>query len=173
MTTTLTLWRGEQRLGRLLQRAQHGVVQRPDRPALSAFVVLSEGAPRPESVWQVLPFFGMGVQQDPMEPLVHGEPDPEVGKYPSSGALEPAPPEKIAGVPREVQLTIRNDEGRVWLPRQVWLREIRFRPEDIERARRETPAEALVDGSVWLAFVGFDSDTGSPTPNEHPSTESA
>jgi len=53
----------------------------------------------------------MGVQQYPMEPLVHGEPDPEVGKYPSSGALEPMSPEKIAGVPREVQLTIRNDEG--------------------------------------------------------------
>ena len=97
-----------------------------------------------------------------MEPLVHGEPDPEVGKYPSSGALEPATPEQIAGVPREVQLTIRNAEGQVWMPRQIWLREIRYRPEDIQMATREAPAEALVDGSIWLLFAGFDSDTGAP-----------
>ena len=47
-------------LGRLLERRQPGEVQRPDRPTLSAFLVMSANAPVLEGVWQVHPYFGMG-----------------------------------------------------------------------------------------------------------------
>lgn len=66
------------------------------------------------------------------------------------------------GVPREVQLTIRNEEGQGWIPRQIWLRVLRYRPEDIGKVRREVPTQALVDGSVWLLFAAFDSDAHVP-----------
>ena len=163
MTTTLTLWRGEQLLGRLLERTQPGVIQPADRPpTLSAFLLLCEDAPLPEGVWQIHPFFGMGVQQDPIEPEVFGDRRPRTSKHQSSGALEPVPPEKMAGVPREIQLTIRNDKGRVWLPRLISIRELRYRPEDIERVSRDTPAEALMNGSIWFVFAAFDSDADAP-----------
>jgi hypothetical protein len=164
MAAALTLWRGEKLVGELLKKpdSRDGSIQRADRPTLSAFLRLSPDAPPLDSVWQIRPFFGMGVQHESMEPLVHGEPDPEIGKYPSSGALEPMPPEKVAGVPREVQLTVRDQEGRTWLPRQIWLREIRYRPEDMEKVRREVPVEALVANRLWLLFAAFDSDTGVP-----------
>ena len=163
MTAALTLWRGERLLGRLLMRTQDGVETRHDRPpTLSAFLVLSADAPRPEGVWQVLPHFGMGVQQDPIDAETFGVPDRRPSKYPSSGALEPATPEMIAGVPRDVQLTIRNEAGQIWMPRQISLREIRYRSEDLERARREIPVEAFINGSIWLVFAGFDSASEAP-----------
>lgn len=59
-------------------------------------------------------------------------------------------------------MTIRNEEGQTWMPRQIWLREIRYRPEDIEKVSRDIPVEALVEGSLWLAFVAFDSDANAP-----------
>jgi hypothetical protein len=163
VTAPLTLWRGEQLLGRLLPRTQAEVDSRPDRPpTLSAFLVLSADAPKLEGVWQVHPFFGMGVQQDPIEAEIVGVRDRRPSKYPSSGALEPATPEQIAGVSREVQLTIRNEAGQIWMPRQISLREFRYNPEDLERARRDVPAEALINGSIWLVFAGFDSPTDAP-----------
>src|SRR5689334_20392183 len=110
MTAPLTLWRGEQWLGRLLPRTQAEVDLRPDRPpTLSAFLVLSADAPKIDGVWQIDAFFGMGVQQEPVDPETFGVRDRRPSKYPSSGALEPATPEKIAGVPPEVQLTIRDE----------------------------------------------------------------
>ena len=150
-------------LGRLLERRQPGEVQRPDRPTLSAFLVLSANAPVLEGVWQVHPYFGMGVQQHPLEHEVHGVRLPGPSRYPSSGALEPVTPEQMAGVPRAVQLTIRSDDRRNWLPRQISLREIRFRPDDIEMATRDVPHEALANGSIWFVFTAFDSDAAPST----------
>lgn len=68
----------------------------------------------------------------------------------------------IAGVPRDVHLTIRNEAGQIWMPRQISLREIRYRSEDLERARREIPVEAFINGSIWLVFAGFDSASEAP-----------
>ena len=68
----------------------------------------------------------------------------------------------IAGVPREVQLTIRNETGQVWMPRQIWLQEVRYKPEDIETARRDEPAEALTNGGICFVFVALKSASDSP-----------
>ena len=166
---TFTLWRGEYLLGELWKRppSPHDRVAREDRPpTLSAFLIPSGQSRAPDGVWQIhQPFFGIGVQQQPVEPDIVAERDHRAkSRRPNSGpvALEPMSEEQIAGVPRELQLTIRDEQGQVWLPRQIWLGEIRYGPEHIERAGREAPPEALVNGSIWCVAVGFASDSEAP-----------
>jgi hypothetical protein len=71
-------------------------------------------------------------------------------------------PEDAQGVPRELQLTVHDAEGRVYLPLQLRLEEVRYEPAQYEIALREIPAEALIDGSVWCAFIVFPSDVDAP-----------
>jgi hypothetical protein len=70
--------------------------------------------------------------------------------------------EEMAGVPREVQLTIRDEQGRVWLPRLISLQEIHYGTEHVDRAPNQAPAGALVDGSIWCVLVGFMSEQDAP-----------
>lgn len=131
---------------------------------LSAFLILSDQSSAPKGVWQIhQPFFGVGVQQQPVEPDIVAERRAR-NRPRNSGpvALEPMSKEQIAGVPRETQLTIHDEQGQVWLPWQIWLGEIRYGPEHIEIARREAPPEALVNGSIWCVDVAFDSDSEPP-----------
>lgn len=71
-------------------------------------------------------------------------------------------PEQIAGVPAEMQLTIRDEQGQVWLPRQIQLLEVRYDPEHAAMALREAPPEALVHGSIWCVSAAFDSALDAP-----------
>jgi hypothetical protein len=48
------------------------------------------------------------------------------------------------------------------MPRQIVLHEVRYGPKDVEKAKREVPAEALANGSIWILFVGFASDVDAP-----------
>jgi hypothetical protein len=163
---TLTLWRGEQLLGELRTRAP-SPRPRPEArvkpPSLSAFLIPAEGAPALSGVWQLRFPFGPAVRQHPVEPDIVAErylrPQQE-----NSGpvALQPMSPEEEAGVPREIQLTVRDAAGTVFLPRQLHLLEVRYEPEHYETARREVPAEALVNGSVWCLFVAFASELDAP-----------
>ena len=77
-------------------------------------------------------------------------------------ALQPMSPEEARGVPREVQLTVHDAEGRVYLPLQIRLEEVRYEPAQYDIALREIPAESLINGSVWCAFVVFASDLDAP-----------
>lgn len=48
------------------------------------------------------------------------------------------------------------------LPLQIRLQELRYEPEHYEIALREVPAEALMNGSVWWAFLVFASEIDLP-----------
>jgi hypothetical protein len=71
-------------------------------------------------------------------------------------------PEAVAGVPWDVQLTIRAADGAAYLPRQIRLEEVRYEPALYETVLHEVPPEALIDGSVWCAFIAFASDAEAP-----------
>ncbi len=166
---TLTLWRGDHFLGELRKRAPSPYEQprRRDRPpSLSAVLVAAPGAPL-VGVWQVrppIPGFA-AVHQYPVEPDIVAERGRRDATHQvNSGpiALQPMSPEEAQGVPREVQLTVRDAEGREYLPLQVLLEEVRYEPAQYEVALREIPAEALINGSVWCAFVVFASDLDAP-----------
>lgn len=166
---TLTLWRGDELLGELRQRppGPHDRPRRHDKPpSLSAILVAAPGA-QPIGVWQVhppIPGFA-AVHQYPVEPDIVAERarrDATRHVNPSQVALQPMSPEAAQGVPRDVQLTVRDAEGRVYLPLQVRLEEVRYEPAQYEVALREVPAEALINGSVWCAFVVFASALDAP-----------
>jgi len=166
---TLTLWRGDHLLGELRKRAP-SPYEKPRRrdkpPSLSAVLVAAPGA-RLTGVWQVHPPFPgfTAVHQYPVEPDIVAErarrgAAREVN--PGPVALQPLSPEEAQGVPREVQITVHDAEGRVYLPLQVRLEEVRYAPAQHEVALREIPPEALTDGSVWCAFIVFASDRDAP-----------
>jgi PAS domain-containing protein len=166
---TLTLWRGDQLLGELRMRPPdpHEPPRRRDKPqALSAILVAAPNA-QLSGVWQVqLPVPGASsIHQYPVEPDIvaersrHGS-GREVNPGPVE--LQPMTPEEAEGVPREVQLTLQDAGGRVYLPLQIRLQEIRYEPTHHEMALREIPAEALMDGRVWWAFVAFVSEIDVP-----------
>lgn len=165
----LTLWRGDQLLGELRTRAPdpHEPPRRPDRPqTLSAMLVAAPNA-QPMGVWQVqLPLPGSSsIHQYPVEPDIVAERSrhgsvAEVN--PGHVVLQPMSPEEAKGVPRDVQLTVRDAGGRVHLPLQIRLQELRYEPEHYEIALREVPAEALMNGSVWWAFLVFASEIDLP-----------
>jgi hypothetical protein len=71
--------------------------------------------------------------------------------------------EALAGVPRDVQLTVRAVDGMVYLPQQIRLQEVRYEPALYDVALREAPREALVDGSVWCVLLDFASAAEAPT----------
>jgi hypothetical protein len=166
---TLTLWRGDQLLGELRKRAPSPQDQprRPGKPpSLSAVLLAAPGA-RLIGVWQVNPPFPgfAAVQQFPIEPDIVAERarrDATRVVNPGPIALQPMSPEEAQGVPREVQLTVRDADGRVYLPLQVHLQEVRYEPAQYEIALREIPAEALINGSVWCAFIVYASDLDAP-----------
>jgi hypothetical protein len=166
---TLTLWRGDHLLGELLERASNLGVQ-PNRrdkpPPLSAVLLAAPGA-RLSGVWQVhVPIPGFAaVHQYPVEPDIvadRGRRDATRSVNPGSVALHPMSPEEAKGVPRDVQLTVRDGEGQEYLPLQVHLEEVRYEPAQSETVSREIPAEALINGSVWCVFVVFASDRDAP-----------
>jgi hypothetical protein len=166
---TLTLWRGDHLLGELRKRAPSPYEQprRHDKPpSLSAILVAAPGA-RLNGVWQVhppIPGFA-AVHQYPVEPDIVAERarrDATRQVNPGPVALQPMSPEEAQGVPREVQLTVHDAAGRVYLPLQVRLEEVRYEPAHYEIALREIPAEALINGSVWCAFIVFASDLDAP-----------
>lgn len=118
-------------------------------------------------VWQVqLPLPGSSsIHQYPVEPDIVAERSrhgsvAEVN--PGHVVLQPMSPEEAKGVPRDVQLTVRDAGGRVHLPLQIRLQELRYEPEHYEIALREVPAEALMNGSVWWAFLVFASEIDLP-----------
>jgi hypothetical protein len=167
---TLTLWRGEHLLGELLMRAPSERVRppSPDKPpSLSAFLVPAPDAVALEGVWQIAfpPEVGIGVQQCGVEPDIVAERKQRWATRvtnPGPVALEPMSSGAVAGVPRDVQLTIRASDGAVYLPRQLRLEEVRYEPALYDNALREVPPEAFINGSVWCAFIAFASDAEAP-----------
>ena len=166
---TLTLWRGDHLLGELRKRApsSYDPPRRRDKPpSLSAVLVAAPGAPL-IGVWQVnppIPGFS-AVQQFPVEPDIVAERarrDATRKVNPGPVALQPMSPEEARGIPREAQLTVHDAESRVYLPLQIHLEEVRYEPAQYEIALREIPAEALINGSVWCAFIVFASDLDAP-----------
>ena len=167
----LTLWRGDQLLGELRPRpSTHTSTSRGRSshkpPTLSAILVRNSDAARLEGVWQIhsgIP--GIGVQQYPVEVDIVAERYTRGARSPSNPgpvALRPMSPEEARGVATEVQLTVHNAAGRVYLPLQLRLQESRFEPEHYATALEEAPAEALVDGVVWTVFIVFASDIDAP-----------
>jgi hypothetical protein len=167
---TLTLWRGSQLLGELRARARSAYEQPPSRPrppSLSAFLVPTPQAAALDGIWQIAwpPEAGIGVQQHAIEVDVVAEREQRAATRvtnPGPAALEPMSPEAVAGVPRDLQLTVRTADGATYLPRQIRLEEVRYGPALYEAALREVPREALVDGSVWCVFIAFASDAEAP-----------
>jgi hypothetical protein len=168
---TVTLWRGERLLGALIVRPPSGYERRPARPkppSLFAFLVPVPEVGPLEGVWQIaLPeAAGLGVQQQAVEPDIVAEREQRAAtRVPSNSgpvALQPMSPEAVAGVPREVQLTVRTEDGMVYLPRQIHLQEVRYEPLLYDTALREVPREALTSGRVWCAFITFASDADAP-----------
>lgn len=159
---TLTLWRGEQLLGELRTRppSPHARPQPSDKPpSLSAFLVPSANGADLRGVWQLhFPIPGLGVQQHSVEPDIVAQRDQRAAMHRANHgpvALEPMSPEQVKGVPPEMQLTVRDMDGRIFLPRQIRLEEVRYEPAHHEVALREAPAEALIDGSIWRVFIAF------------------
>ena len=166
---TLTLWRGDHLLGELRKRAPnpHEQPRRRDKPpSLSAILVAATDA-RLVGIWQVhppVPGFA-AVHQYPVEPDIVAERFRRDGTRqvnPGPVALEAMSPEEARGVPREIQLTVHDEEGRVYLPLEVRVEEVRYEPANYQIALREIPPEALINGSVWCAFVVFASDRDAP-----------
>jgi hypothetical protein len=165
----LTLWRGDQLLGELLERAPNLGVQprrRDKPPPLSAVLLAAPGA-QLSGVWQVhvaIPGFA-AVHQYPVDPDIVAERARRYATrsvHPGSVALQPVSPEEAKGVPREAQLTVRDAEGQAYLPLQVQLEEVRYELAQYETVLREIPAEALINGSVWCVFVVFASELDAP-----------
>jgi len=116
-------------------------------------------------VWQVAARVpGIGVQQYPVERDIVAERSHRAAQSEptSSGALHPASPEEAVGVPAAEQLTVRDTAGKVYLPLQITLQESRFEPQHEDEVRREAPAEAIVEGVIWTAFIVFASDRDAP-----------
>ena len=166
---TLTLWRGDRLLGELRTRAPDPNEQpwrRDKPPSISAILVAAPSA-QLVGVWQVqLPIPGLpAIHQYPLEPDIVAERQHRRAAMqvnPGPVKLQPMSPEEAQGVPREVQLTVHDAGGRVYLPWQIRLEEVRYEPAQYEIALREIPAEALINGSVWCAFVVFASDIDAP-----------
>lgn len=169
---TLTLWRGDQLLGELIARSPSGYERPPMRhkpPSLSAFLVPAQDAVAPDGVWQLAypPEIGIGVQQHTVEPDIVAEREQRAATRvttPGPVVLEPISPEAVAGVSRDMQLTVRAADGTAYLPRQLHLQELRYEQALFETILREVPREALINGSVWCAFIGFASDAEAPAP---------
>jgi hypothetical protein len=167
---TLTLWRGDESLGELIPRARSQRERPPSRnkpPSLSAFLIPAPHAVALEGVWQIAwpPEFNIGVQQHAVEPDIVAERAQRAAARvtnPGPVALEPMSPESIAGVQPDGQLMVRAADGAVYLPRQIRLEEVRYEPALYEAMLREVPREALINGSVWCAFIAFASDIEAP-----------
>ena len=166
----LTLWRGDQLLGALLKRAPSPYEQRPrpgKPPSLSAVLIPAAEAPALGGVWQAHIEIGTfsAVRQFPIEPDIVAERyRHNAAQQQHSGPVElrPLAPAEAAGVPREMQLMVRDGDGAALLPRQIQLFEVRYEPALYEVALREIPSEALVNGSVWCVFVSFASEAEAP-----------
>lgn len=165
---THTLYCGERRLGvlhalplespsphvRAMRRAAHMAVLVP------AEAVLLNG------VWQVT-FQVHGrviVHQDPITPDVLAE--RERGPSPSQSrrshvALTPMTAEEAVGVAPDQQLTVRDTSGRVSLPAQIRLQEVRYGPEHLDALQQQVPRAALREGSCWWVFIADADDAAS------------
>jgi PAS domain-containing protein len=168
-TPLLTLWRGDQLLGELRTRAPdpYEPPRRRDRPQTLSAILVAAPKAQPMGVWQVqLPLPGSSsIHQYPVEPDIvaeRGRHGSVADVNPGFVALQPMSPEEAKGVPRDIQLTLRDAGGRVHLPLQIRLQELRYEPEHYEIALREVPAEALMNGSIWWAFVVFASEIDLP-----------
>jgi hypothetical protein len=156
----LTLWRGEQLLGKLLESGVLGGERtRSDERPLSLMALLIPSSDGPEydgGVWQIhRPTGELGVQQILIEPDVVANRSGRTG----SGALELLPPERnMVKTPRELQLTVRNEKGQVFLPQQIQLEKRRYESARAEIALGETPPESIVDGCIWLVSIAFAPD---------------
>jgi hypothetical protein len=167
----LTLWRGDHVLGELRTLAVSPRDRPPRidrRPTLSAVLIPVESADL-RGVWQVVsPILALGgVQQYPVEPDIVAEREQRFATgqaNPGPVALQPMSPEVARGVPPAVQLTVRDAQGRIYLPREIFLQEIRHERAQYDIALGDVPAEALIDGSVWSAFVAFTSAADAPAP---------
>ena len=167
---TLTLWRGDELLGELIARVRpaHERPQlRHKPPLLSAYLVPAPDSVALDGVWQIVlpPEVGVGVQQRAVEPDIVAERAQRAAtQVTTSGpvALEPMSPEAVAGVPQEVQLTVRAADGTVYLPRQIRLQESRYEPALYEAVLQEVPLRAFSNGSIWSAFIAFASDAEAP-----------
>ena len=166
----MTLWRGDLLLGGLRPRPESTelvVPLRPKPPTLSAFLLREPDASALDGIWQIVwpPEAGVGVQQHAIEPdIVATRAQRYATRKNNAGPVElqPMSPEAVAGVPAGAQLTVRGEDGAVYLPRQIRLEEVRFESAQYAAALREIPHEALVDGSVWCVFIAFASDADAP-----------
>jgi hypothetical protein len=157
-------------LGELRKRAPSPYEQgpRPGKlPSLSAVLIPAADAPALNGLRQVYVQLGplSTVQQFPVEPDIVAERYRRAAvpqTNPGPVALHPMSPAEAAGVPRDVQLTVRDADGTAFLPRQIQLLEVRYEPALFEVALREVPTEALVNGSVWCVFVSFASEFEAP-----------
>jgi hypothetical protein len=166
----LLLWRGDTLLGELIRRPEpERLTDRPRRPSFSAFLVPASDNVRLSGIWQVVmpAAMRMGVQQYPSEPtyigsLARSRPRPQGSASSGPVGLEPMSPEAIAGVPPELQLTVRSREGMSYLPATVSVMECRYDPNAKDVEVEEAPPESRRNGIVWLVFVVFASDEDAP-----------
>jgi len=166
----LTLWRGDQLLGELNPRdAYVDPEQAPyEHDAFAAILIPTDDARDLGGMWQIAmpPEFGVGVQQRQVEVDVVAERAERmqssarrrVGQEADHGfvALEPMSAEAIAGVPPDVQLTVRTTDGKVFLPRQIHVQQMCFGPPETAVIPRGVPFAAVIDGSVWYVHIDFD-----------------
>ena len=167
---TLTVWRGDRLLGELRPHAasQHARALRPDKPP-SVWACLIPTV-EPAYLASVSQFaFPMAerwvVLHHPLDPDIVAERDRIAASRevnPGPIALEQLSPEEAEGVPPESQLTVRDAEGRVYLPRLLNLQEVHYGSAHDPTTSPAVPAEAFIGGSMWDVFVMFGSASDAP-----------
>lgn len=166
---SLTLWRGDQLLGDLYPQApdRNAAPQRDDKPpSMSAFLIPATNA-TPVGIWQIhwlFPEFST-VHQQAVEPDIVAERHQQRVTRPANAKsvdLQPMAPEEIRGVPRELQLTVRDERGTRYLPSMIRVQESRFEAAHLPGVLQQIPPEALTNGSVWSVLISFSSHADAP-----------
>jgi hypothetical protein len=167
---SLSLWYRDRLLGALFIR-QPSQRQLPDRldkgPTISAVLMPADEAGPDAGLWQLrMPFpgeAGAQYQHLPLEPDIVAQRSSR-HQTSSSGtvALHPlteAERTRIRAIP---DLSIRDGEGRSYVPRQLRLEEMRMQPEHYDEVFRELPRECLIGQSIWIVFAAFDLGVDAP-----------
>jgi hypothetical protein len=155
----LTLWRGEELLGKLLERfpsrnARSSLNER-GQTLIAVMIPTREMPELGDGVWQVnWPAGELGVQQIRIDTDVMADVVRDALQS-GSGALEPLSPERVSTVPRKHQLTVRDELGHVFLPWRIRVERVRYGNERGAISRNAVPPEALVNGSIWEVLIAF------------------
>ena len=159
---TFTLWRGSRLLGELHPLPDDGP-DPGDPPSFLALLVPAPDAPAFDAVWQVqFAHPEIVVRHLPVEPDAGAERDQRAAPHQTKSvrvAGRRVSPDEAKGVPPELQLTVRDAAGNVYLPQQLVLDKNLVVPEHVVSALLGETAASL-DGVVWTVGVVFASDSG-------------